>query len=99
MSQGHRLGRLQVSEARHHRAGMLQGPLRQHLLQGRQRCICGIDGVANIEPEIRRDLIVAGARGVQPAGGRADQLAEPAFDIHVNVLERTLEIERSGIDF
>ena len=35
---------------------------------------------------------------LQPPGGGPDQIAEPALDIHVNVLERALEIERSVAD-
>src|SRR6202035_4579125 len=45
----------------------------------------GIDGVADIEPEIGRHLVVARARGMQPPGGGPDQFAQPALDIHVNV--------------
>jgi hypothetical protein len=37
-----------------------------------------VDGLAHPEPEIERHLVVARARGVQPPGGRADQLGEPA---------------------
>jgi hypothetical protein len=32
-------------------------------------------------------------RAVQPARGGADQLRQPALDIHVNVFERALEVE------
>ena len=35
---------------------------------------------------------------MQPPGRRADQLAKPALDIHVNVFERTLELELAGFD-
>ena len=57
-----------------------------------------VDRVAHPEPEIGRDLVVARARGVQPPGGRPDQLGEPALDIHVDVLERALEGELAGLD-
>ncbi len=78
---------------------MFQRPLSQRVLERRQRSIGLVDGVADIEPEIGCDLIVARTRGVQPSRGRPDQFAEPALDIHVNVLERALEIERSLADF
>ncbi len=35
---------------------------------------------------------------MQPPGGRADQLAKATLDIHMNVLERTLELEFAGFD-
>ena len=50
------------------------------------------------QPEIGRDLIVARARGVQPAGGRADQFGQPALDVHMDVFERALELELAGAD-
>ena len=55
-------------------------------------------GVAHPEPEVGRDLIVARARGMQAPGGRPDQFREPAFDVHVDVLQRALEGELAGLD-
>ena len=95
----HRLRGLQMREPGHHGCGMFQRPLRQRLLERSQRGIGLVDGVADIQPKIGGDLIVARTRGVQPSRGGPDQLAEPALDIHVNVLERALEIERSLADF
>ena len=57
-----------------------------------------VDRVAHPEPEVGRHLVVARARGVQPAGGRPDQLGEPALDIHVDVLERAREGEGPRLD-
>ena len=99
MAERDRLGGLQMGETGHDGAGMFQRPRHQRVLKRRQRRIDLVDGVADIEPEIGRDLVVARTRGVQPPGGRPDQLAKPALDIHVNVLERALEIERSLVDF
>ena len=66
----------------------------QRVLERGQRRIGLVDGVADIQPEIGCDLIVARTGGVQPPRGRPDQFAEPAFDIHVNVFQRALEVER-----
>ena len=95
MPERHGLRGLQMGEARHHGAGMFQRPRRQRLLEGGQRRIGLVDGVADIEAEIGRDLVVARARGVQPPRGGPDQFRQPALDIHVNVLERALEVERA----
>ena len=99
MPERHRLRGLQMGEARHHGAGMFQRPLDQRMLERGQRRIGLVDRVADIEAEIGRDLVVARARGVQPSRGRADQLGKPALDVHVNVFERALEIERALVDF
>ena len=98
MAEGDRLRRLQMRQPRHHRAGMLQRLRRQRVLKDFERRIDRIDGVAHPQPEIGRHLVVARARGVQPAGGRADQLAEPALDVHVDVFQRPLEGELAGLD-
>ena len=98
MPERHRLRGLQMRETRHHRAGMFQRPLHQRMLKRGQRRICLINGIADIQPEIGCDLVVARTRGVQPPRGGPDQLAKPALDIHVNVLERALEVERSLAD-
>ena len=74
MAERHRLRGLQMGEAGHHGRGMLQRPRHQRMLERRQRRIGLVDGVADIKPEIGRDLVVARARGVQPACGGADQL-------------------------
>ena len=57
-----------------------------------------VDGVAHPQTEIGRHLIVARARGVQAAGGRADQIGQPAFDVHMNVFERALEFKFAAVD-
>ena len=73
--------------------------LDQRVLERGQRRVGRVDRVAHVEAEIGRDLVVARARGMQPPRGRADQLDKPALDVHVNVFERALEIERSVVDF
>ena len=58
----------------------------------------GVDGRADPQAEIGRDLVVARACGVQPSGRRPDQLGEAALHVHVDVLERTLELEFAALD-
>ena len=93
MTEGHRLRGLQMGEARHHGVGMLDGTIHQRALKRGERPVDVVDDVADVEPEIGRNLIVARTCGMQAACGRSDQFAETAFDIHVNVFERALERE------
>ena len=99
MPERHRLRGLQMGEARHHGRGMFQRAAGQGMLERGQRRIGLVDRVADIEPEIGRHLVVARARGVQPSRGRPDQFGKPALDIHMDVFERALELERALADF
>ena len=56
------------------------------------------DAVAHPQAEIGRHLVVARARGVQAAGGFADDFLEAGLDVHVDVFERGLELEPAGLD-
>ena len=58
-----------------------------------------VNGVADIKPHVSRHLIIARARGVQAACGAADELSEPALDIHMNVFKRAGEGEITLFDF
>ena len=98
MAEGHRLRRLHVREARHHRAGMRERLLGQCALVKTQRRIERVDGVAYPQPEIGRHLVVARTRSVQPAGGLPDYLGKPALHVHVDVFQRALEDELSRLD-
>ena len=93
MAKRHRLRALQMREARHDRLGLGVGPLDQRQLQHLDLRQERVDGVAHIEPEIGRHLVVARTRRVQPPRRVADQLAQPRFDIHVNVFERARKVE------
>ena len=98
MPEGDRLRGLEMGEARHHRSGMLERLGRERELERAKRAVDRADLVPDIEPEIRRHLVVARARGMQLAGHRPDQLGEPALDIQMNVLERAREFELAGLD-
>jgi hypothetical protein len=87
--EGHRLGHLQVGEARHHGRGMVARLFGQGQLQPGRLAVQPVEAVADVEAEIGGDLVVARARGVQPAGRLADQLLEPAFHRHVDVFQRS----------
>ena len=98
MTERHRLRALQMREAWHHGRSVLQRLLRQRLLVVAEQAVDVVDPVTHPQPEVGRDLVIARARGVQPAGRRADQHGQPALDVHMNVLERALELELAGAD-
>ena len=87
MAERHRLGDLEMGEARHHRVGMLLGALDEGALKPVDGAYGLVACSAHPQAEVRRDLVVAGARRVQPPGGRPDQFGEPMLDRHVDVLE------------
>ncbi len=95
MTERHRLRDLQMRESGHDRLGMLFRPCDQHPLQFADRVRRLVARTPHPQPKIGRDLVVARARGVQPSSRRADQLAEPVLDGHVNVLE--LELLRHSV--
>ena len=98
VTEGHRLRRLQMSEAGHHGRGVAQRLFSQRTLIAGERRIDRVDRITHPQLEVGRHLIVARARGVQSPGGRTDQFAQPAFDIHMNVFERALELELARSD-
>ena len=98
MAEGHRLRGLQMREAGHDGCGMFERAIDERLLERGERGIGLVENVADIETEIGRNLVVARTRGVQPAGGGADQLGQAALDIHMDILERALEFEAALAD-
>jgi hypothetical protein len=99
VAEGDGLGRLQVGKSRHDEVAVRFSLACQGKLQGRQGLVGGVDPVAHIEAKVGRHLVVAGAGGVQPRGRLADQLPKAALDVHVHVLQRTLEDEGAALDF
>ncbi len=72
---------------------------RERALQARDLEADRVDRVAHPHPEVDRDLIVARARGMKASRGRADDLAQAAFDVHMDVFERARERKRARLDF
>ncbi|MBA7474792.1 hypothetical protein ES707_10147 [subsurface metagenome] len=93
MAEGDGLSGLQMREAGHHGCGVLQRALHQRLLERGERGLGLVDDVADEQPEVGRDLVVARTRRVQAAGGGADQLGQAALDVHMNIFKRALERE------
>jgi hypothetical protein len=87
-----------MGKSGHDRAGMGEGLAGEGRLQGATLLDERVGGVADVEPEIGRHLVVARPCRVQPAGGRADQLGEPGLDVHVDVFELAGEDEAARLD-
>ena len=99
MAEGDRLGRLQMGEAGHDRRGVGLSLAGQRPHQVIDLLGEGIDGIAHIQPEIGRHLVVARARGMQPARRLADDFGQPRLDIHVDVFQRARKREVAAGDF
>ena len=99
VAEGHGLRHLEMGEARHDGAGMALGLRDQRRLQPLHLAREPVDGVAHPEAEIGRHLVIARARGVEAAGSRPDQLAEPRLDVEVDVLVLGAERKAPRLDF
>ncbi len=98
MAEGHRLGNLQVGQARHDRGSVLLREVDERdpkRAQAHDQCI---DGTAQPQPRVGRDLVVARARRVQPLAGITGELRQPHLDVHVHVFERALPDEFAALD-
>jgi hypothetical protein len=93
MSERDRLRSLQMGQARHHGVGMFERLLGERALVIGKCRIELIDGVADPQFEVGRNLIVAGPRGMQPPRRGADQFGEAGFHVHVHVFQSALEVE------
>ena len=56
------------------------------------------DLVPQVETDIQRHLVVAGAAGVQTLPRLADLRRQPRLDVHVDVFQGNGEIELAGLD-
>ena len=98
MAPCHRLGGLQMGEARHHPVRPRLGLSQQRADQRPAALHRGIALIAHPQAEIGRHLVVAAARGVQAAGGLADQFLQARFHVHVDVLEVGAEGKVAALD-
>ena len=92
MPQKHGLGVLEVGVAGQDHLGVRLGLVDYRGLQGFDQPSRAGDFVLHEQADIRRDLIVSAAGGVQPAGWLAYLGEEQLLDVHVNVF-------RAGVEF
>ncbi len=81
------LGDLQVGEAWHDRIGVGFGLGDERVHQRLDLVDAGCTRGFDPEAEVGRDLVVAGAGGVEATGRFADDLLQAGFHVHVDVFE------------
>src|SRR6185503_5849068 len=91
-----RLCSLEVRVARHGDVEAVRRALDERLLRMAQALAGRGQDLAEVEPLVQRDLIVARASRVELAAHGARQLDQPALDVRVNVLELGAKRERAG---
>ena len=57
-----------------------------------------LDFLAQVQPQIQRNLVIAAAGRVQLGPGRADPLRQPGLDVHVHILQTGIEGEAARAD-
>ena len=98
VGEAHGLRALQMGVAGQQRVEVLAGAQHERLLEPEQAALRGAGRVAQVEREVRRDLVVAAAAGVEAPGHRPDQVAQARLDVHVHVLEARVEGELAPLD-
>ena len=98
MAGGDRLAALEVSVAGDDGGGVFSRAVEQGFLQAGDGDEQAVDLGAGVEAGVGGDLVVAGAGGVEFRAGRADAAGELGLDVHVDVLERGLELEFPRLD-
>ena len=91
MGQSHGLGPLQVRIARQDRVDVLPCPFEEDCPQLEQCALARQADVAQEEREVRRDLVVARATGVELARHGPQMLPQARLDIHVDFVLTYLE--------
>ncbi len=99
MRERHRLRALQMRIAGHDRRDVAPRKPNQRRAQLSNQVDHTGNFVAEIEPHVESDLIVARAPGVQLAPGLANQRDQPALDREVDVFVGDIELEASIRDF
>jgi hypothetical protein len=98
VAEGHRLRDLQVREAGHDERGVAPGLLEQGALEPGDELADLIDLGPQPEAHVRSHLVVAGARGMQPLPGVADERRQPALDVEMHIFGVERPLEGSGLD-
>ena len=95
----HRLGTLQVRVGGQNAALVLVGPSHEGPLQGDHPRVDPVDGLADPQPQVGRNLVVAAAGGVQLAADVAQAIDQCPLDVHVDVFQLDAEREAALLNF
>ncbi len=96
MAEGDRLGLLHMGVGGDHRAGVLGGPPGECADESLDLVRPLGDRAPQVQPQVQRYLVVAGAAGVQLARGVSDELSEPSLHRAVDVLVIFPVVELAG---
>jgi hypothetical protein len=99
VAEGHRLGRLQVGEAGHHRVRLGVRQAQQALLQAGDFGQDQVDFVPQPEADVGGYLVVARTAGMQLLAGDADAVGQACLDVHVHVFQVDAPVELASLDF
>ena len=95
VSECHWLGGLQVGKPRQYGFGLALGDVEQRPLEAPNPGFDHADLVAQPQPHVGRDLVVARAAGVQLLAGIANVRGQRRLDVHVNILAADRPLERA----
>lgn len=98
VAEGHRLRHLQVREAGQGCVDVGFGRIEQGFLQIAQQAVDVVDRVAQPEPDVGSNLVIARAAGMQALAGIADQRREAFLDVEMDVLVVEVPVEAAGLD-
>jgi len=93
VAESDRLGDLHVGETRHDGVGMLFRQIQQSQAELVQQSGDVVDCAAQVQANIRGDLVVARASGMQSLAGIADDFGQAFFNIQVHVFQIQLPVE------
>ena len=94
MGEQDRLGRLDVGGPGQDRVAVALGELDERPLEVEDGRVETVDRPAGPQSQVRGDLVVPRAAGVELAGDRADPLGQRRLEVHVDVLEGRVPVER-----
>ena len=98
MRERDRLRDLKMRKTGHHRRGVLLRNVEQGALQRANERPDVVDLRAEVQPDVGRHLVVAGARRVQAFARVADEIGQAPLDIQVHVLEVDRPFENAALD-
>ena len=98
MPEEHGLRRLGMGRAGQNRVALALGQADESVLEADERTIEPVNCSAGPEAQVRRDLVVARAAGVELPGDRTQPLGQRGLEVHVDVLESRVPGQLATLD-